>query len=283
MVIEHAPLEDELGDVLDKAIQYSGLSEQVVAERSRVSLERMLDAVDYRYDLSDDELERLSAVLKLNPKGVLALAHGCYPLPEISGLPFCLFPLRIAHGIGVANAYIIADCTSANGLLIDAGCDYLKLRQVWPQRIKRIDAAFITHAETEHIGGLEGVRAEFDRVSVFSPENKGRVGVVNAGRGTRVSFGDFDVEVLPTPGHAEAHNSYLVRRRSVAGPAVLFAGDLIFAGSVGGPYFCRERMCENLKRILGETAPDVVIAPGHGPLTTIAHERIFNPFINLHA
>ncbi len=278
MIIEHAPLEDELGDVLDKAIQHSGLSEQAVAEQAAVSLDRMLDAIDYRYDLNDHELTRLAVVLGLNKIGLLALAHGCYPLPEISGLPFCLFPLRIAHGIGVANAYIIADCTSENGILVDAGCDYLKLRQVWPKRIKTLDAVLITHTEMEHTGGLEGVRAEFDRASVYAPESKGGPCVVAAGQGMRVSLADFEIEILPTPGHAEAHNCYLVKRRSVAGPAVLFAGDLIFAGSVGGAYFCRERMASNLKRVLLDMPDDVVIAPGHGPLTTIAHERKFNPF-----
>ncbi len=279
MVIEHAPLEDELGDVLDKAIQHSDMSEQSVAEKAGVELDRILDAIDYRYDLSDAELGRLAKTLDLNAAGLLALAHGCYPLPEIAGLPFCLFPLRIVHGIGVANAYVIADCTSQRGLLFDAGCEFFKLRQVWPKRIRSLEAVFITHAETEHMGGLEGVRAEFDHVTVFAPEAKVGPCVVQAGQGTRLVYSDFEIEVLPTPGHVEAHNCYVVKRRSVAGPAVLFAGDLIFAGSVGGAYFCRERMVANLRRMLWDLPEDTVIAPGHGPLTTIKHERMFNPFV----
>jgi hypothetical protein len=111
VVIEYAPLEDELGDVLEKAMRHSGLTEQALAERSAVTAEKIRDAVDYRYDLTASEIRRLATTLELNEIGLTAIAQGRYPLPEIAGLPFCLYPLRFPHGIGVANAYIVA----ANG------------------------------------------------------------------------------------------------------------------------------------------------------------------------
>jgi glyoxylase-like metal-dependent hydrolase (beta-lactamase superfamily II) len=33
-----------------------------------------------------------------------------------------------------------------------------------------------------------------------------------------------------------------------------------------------------LQRMLAAVAPETIIAPGHGPLTTAAHELRYNPF-----
>src|ERR1035437_9199751 len=170
VVIEYAPLEDELGDVLDKAMRHTGLTQQVLAVRSSVASEKIRDAIDYRYDLSPDEIQRLAAALELNEAGLSAIARGCYPLPEIAGLPFCLYPLRFPHGIGVANAYIVADCCHSTGILFDTGTDYFQLRRLWPKNIKKPEAIFITHSETEHLGGLSELLANEGNVPVFCPE-----------------------------------------------------------------------------------------------------------------
>jgi glyoxylase-like metal-dependent hydrolase (beta-lactamase superfamily II) len=60
--------------------------------------------------------------------------------------------------------------------------------------------------------------------------------------------------------------------------ALLISGDILFAGSVGCPFFCGERLKLHLKRLLA-LSESTVVAPGHGPLTTIKNERTFNPFV----
>lgn len=280
MVIERTPLEDELGDVLDKALQHAGLTEAAAATRARVSASKIHDAIDYRYDLATEELARLSAVLGLNDVGIQAMAAGRYPLPEILGLPFCLFPLRMSHGIGVANAYVVADCSRQTGLLFDTGPDPAALRRVWPTRIKQIEAVFITHPETEHLGGLADVRAKSGNPPVFAPAGGRLTGVTQVSEGSRFEFAGFSVEVLSTPGHVESHNSYVVRSLAApAGTALLLSGDLIFAGSIGGAFFCRDRLRANVRRLIERLPADTVVAPGHGPLTTLQNERAYNPFV----
>jgi glyoxylase-like metal-dependent hydrolase (beta-lactamase superfamily II) len=281
VVIEYAPLEDELGDVLEKAMQHCGISEQALAERASVPLEKIRDAIDYRYDFSPEDLRQLATALALNEVGLLALAQRTYPLPEISGLPFCVHPLRMPHGIGVANAYIVAECGGDHGLLFDTGPDYLQLRRFWPKAIQSVDAVFVTHAETEHTGGLETLRSQQPRVPVFAPGSAGKIlpGLTVPEEGACLSFGDFEVRVLRTPGHAEAHNCYLVRVPKLPqASSLLISGDLIFAGSVGGAFYCQRRLVENFRRLLAQLPENTVIAPGHGPLTTIKNERRFNPF-----
>ena len=224
-------------------------------------------------------MQALVNELGLNEVGVAALASGRYPLPAIGGLPFCLYPLRTPHGIGVANAYILADCGTQRGILFDTGGDAELLRRVWPAGIKHLDAIFITHPETEHLAGLEDVQRRFGPVPVFGPAGATIPGAVGLTEGAHMKLGLFDVETLATPGHAEAHNCYVVRAAGApTGRAVLISGDILFAGSIGGAYFCSERLKKHVKRLL-ELPADTAVAPGHGPLTTIQNERTYNPFV----
>lgn len=280
MAIETAvPLEDELGDVLEKAMRCAELSDDTLGELAGVSTEKIRDAIDYRYDFSLDEISRLAGVLALNEVGLSALASGHYPVPEIGGLPFCLHALHTPHGIGVANAYILADCGTSRGILFDTGADPYDLLRVWPSGIRHLDAIFITHPETEHVGGLAEVQRRFGVVPVFGPVGAVIPRALALAEGTRMKLGVLEVETLATPGHAEAHNCYLVRAAGLwSSRALLISGDILFAGSVGGAFFCSEKLKVHVKRLL--TLPDdTVVAPGHGPLTSIKNERTFNPFV----
>ena len=281
MVIERAPLEDELGDVLDKALLRAGLTAEELAERAEVEAGRIRDVIDYQGSFSAAELGRMAKVLRLNPIGLTAVAGGHYPLPEIRGLPFCLYPLRTPHGIGVANGYIVADCAREAGLLFDCGSDADTLRRVWPARITGLHAVFLTHSETEHTGGLPEVRRRFPNVTVFGPRGLAVEGVIEPQDGATLAFDGFEVRVWQTPGHVESHFCYVVTaRRTGTRAPLLISGDLLFAGSVGGSYFCAQRLATSLQRVLGGELPgDTVVAPGHGPLTTIKNERAFNPFV----
>ena len=53
----------------------------------------------------------------------------------------------------------------------------------------------------------------------------------------------------------------------------------MFAGSVGGAYFSHEQLQASLRRVLAAVPPSTVIAPGHGPLTTVENELRYNPFV----
>lgn len=280
MVIEHAPLEDELGDIIDKAMCHANLNEHVLAELSGVAVEKIHEAIDYRYDLTAEDIQRLAKALNLNGTGLLAIAQERYPLPEIAGLPFCLYPLRFPHGIGVANAYIVADCCADTGLLFDTGTDYFQLRRLWPRNIKKPTAIFISHSETEHIGGLHELIANEGNIPIFCPEGKRIAGAVALGEGAKLSFGRLEVQALKTPGHCESHNCYVVTAPSAPTAApLLVTGDTLFAGSIGTAFFCRQKLAINLRRMLDELPENTVVAPGHGPLTTIKNERCHNPFV----
>lgn len=271
------PLEDELGDILEKAIARAGISREELARRSGVAPARILDAIDYRPDLTPAELQRLAVELDLNEVGLCAIGAGGYPLPEIGSLPFCLWPLRIPHGIGVANAYLVGECGQDHALLFDTGPG--GFGAAWPRMIRRLDAVFLTHAEAEHVGGLPEVSRQFAPPAAFQPAGAGVPGTQPlADRETR-RFGPLKVTAWATPGHAEAHHCYLVEAEAARrGPGLLISGDLLFAGSVGGAYSSPSQLFGNVRRVLDDLPAETVVAPGHGPMTTIGHERRFNPF-----
>ncbi|WP_233256579.1 MBL fold metallo-hydrolase [Opitutus sp. ER46] len=275
------PLEDELGDVLEKGMRRAGLTEEALAEATGVAVARILDAVDYRSELTCDELRRIAGVLKLNEVGLCALGLGKYPQPEIGGLPFCVWPLRMPHGIGVANAYLVSECGSNRALLFDTGAGMDALDAVWPGTIRQVDAVFLTHVEAEHAGGLCEVVARFGVAPEHALVPGGAVAPCGRpmGEGERRAFGALEVTAYSTPGHTAAHNCYVVRAPAArSGGSLLISGDLIFAGSVGRAFYSGDQLQANLQRMLTVCLGNTVVAPGHGPLTTVENERRFNPF-----
>lgn len=278
-IIAAPALEDELGDVLEKAARHAGLSYEKLAAAADVDRSKIQDALDYRPDLSAAELSRLAQVLHLNEVGLCALACNAYPRPEVGGLPFCLHPLRMPFGIGVANAYLLSN-GGDTGVLFDTGVNAAELHRVWPAGITKLAAVFVTHYEAEHIGGLDEVMQRYQLNHFYGPPTGRWPRCLALGEGQAVEVGGFRITALLTPGHAAEHNCYVVRTSLGADrPALLVSGDLIFAGSLGGGYFCCQRQLTHARRVLAGLADEVLIAPGHGPLSTVANERRFNPFL----
>ena len=62
----------------------------------------------------------------------------------------------------------------------------------------------------------------------------------------------------------------------------MFAGDLLFAGSIGRtdlPGGDTATMQRSLATVVLPLPDETVVLPGHGPATTIGHERATNPFL----
>jgi hydroxyacylglutathione hydrolase len=277
--ITQIPLEDELGDVLEKAMTCAGLTPEALSEKSGVPVAGIRDAIDYRPELGPAECGRLASALGLNEVGLCALASGKYPLPAPEGLPFQVWPLRMAHGIGVVNAYIVVD-EGGRVLLFDTGPGSGALESVWPASVSRVDAIFVTHIEAEHAGGLRDAMARFGVSDAFVPAGADAPPARPMGEGGSFYAGQLRVTAFRTPGHCAMHNCYHVRSAAVpSARTLLVSGDLVFAGSAGGPYHCHHQLRAHLRRVLAGVPQDTVVAPGHGPMTTAGNELRYNPFV----
>ena len=171
-------------------------------------------------------------------------------------------------------------------------------------------AVLLTHGHLDHVWsvapvcGARGVPAWIhpdDRVLLSDPL-RGMSADAEALFGGRLTFtepddvrlltGDEPVEIAGmrfavdlAPGHTPGSVAFRLpvpgRDGEPATPA-MFAGDLLFAGSIGRtdlPGGDLRAMLASLSRVVLPLADETVVLPGHGPATTIGRERATNPYL----
>jgi glyoxylase-like metal-dependent hydrolase (beta-lactamase superfamily II) len=100
-------------------------------------------------------------------------------------------------------------------------------------------------------------------------------GAADFTEGKEFSIGPITVQTLLTSGHSPGGTTYVIR---LPDQTVAVVGDSIFAGSMGGSMGAyAEALANNREKIL-QLPANVVLCPGHGPLTTVGEEATHNPF-----
>jgi glyoxylase-like metal-dependent hydrolase (beta-lactamase superfamily II) len=90
-----------------------------------------------------------------------------------------------------------------------------------------------------------------------------------------VSFGNFTLKIIHTPGHTPGGIS-------LYSAGIIFVGDTLFAGSIGRTDFPGgdfDTLISSIKTKLFKLEDDVRVLSGHGPETSIGREKRFNPFV----
>jgi len=92
--------------------------------------------------------------------------------------------------------------------------------------------------------------------------------------------------VMHTPGHSPGSISLYMPRDTgeIKGATLpqLFAGDTLFAGSIGRTDLwggSMETLLDSLRGKLMQLPDETIVHPGHGPRTSIGEERQSNPFL----
>ena len=161
-----------------------------------------------------------------------------------------------------------------------------------------IVAVFETHVQADHVSGLPAL-VEATGATPYLPAGCGvEFAHDELADGEEVALGNTRVRALATPGHAPAHNAYVVSdlRRGTDEPWLVFTGDSLLVGDVGRPDLhaggdplpLARRLHESLARLLD--LPDgVLVLPSHyagsvcgralsgNPFSTIGFERRHNP------
>jgi glyoxylase-like metal-dependent hydrolase (beta-lactamase superfamily II) len=99
--------------------------------------------------------------------------------------------------------------------------------------------------------------------------------------GVPLAFGNYQVRVHHTPGHSPGGVVLQVGAAGTAGSEI-FAGDTLFAGSIGRtdlPGGDTNVLLNSIRTVLFGFDDSAVVYPGHGPQTTIGEERRNNPFL----
>ncbi|MED9968895.1 MAG: MBL fold metallo-hydrolase [Ruminococcus sp.] len=94
--------------------------------------------------------------------------------------------------------------------------------------------------------------------------------------GDKFMLGETEFTYITTPGHTKGCGVFIA-------DGVMFAGDTLFCESYGRtdlPTGDEAQMVQSLKK-LKELDGDYQVIPGHGPMTTLEHERRYNPLMRM--
>jgi glyoxylase-like metal-dependent hydrolase (beta-lactamase superfamily II) len=188
-------------------------------------------------------------------------------------------------------------CTKTmKGAFVDAGGDLPRLKKAAEQHGVTIEKLLVTHGHIDHCGGT-GILAEELGVPIEGPHEDDRFWIDQLGDsgasfglsgrpfepdrwlvdGDRVTVGELELQVVHCPGHTPGHIVFYHAPSHFA-----LVGDVLFQGSIGRTDFPRGNHDQLIRSITGKLWPlggETAFVPGHGPMSTFAHERQGNPFV----
>ena len=227
----------------------------------------------------------------------------------------------IPVGMLQCNCSILGDPETHEAIVIDPGDEVERILALLAKHKLKVMAIVSTHAHIDHVGGLKKLHdvthapvlmnegdlelyRAMDIQSQFlgvAPPPLAKIDNLLA-EGDVVRWGGYEARVLHTPGHtpgsvslylpfaerkeegnrvAPAHSAKKSRGDDDPAPW-LFAGDTLFAGSIGRTDLWGGSYPEIIRSIRSKllTLPeDTIVFPGHGPTTTLGEERESNPFL----
>ena len=197
-------------------------------------------------------------------------------------------------GMVSTNTYLVKNQDTGELLIIDPADAAGRIQEKIGRMEGRPAAILLTHGHFDHMLAADALRSAYDIPVYACIQEKDLLKnarynlsaswasphVMEADRyladGETFREAGFEIRLLHTPGHTEGSCCYYLPEE-----AVLFSGDTLFAGSVGGTDFPTSSgadMRKSLQRLLSELPADTRVCPGHGEETTIAYEKRYNPF-----
>ena len=192
----------------------------------------------------------------------------------------------------------IAYCEETNNcIFVDPGDELDKLIQVQTELKLIPEYIFITHGHIDHAGAAKELATKLnlniigphidDSFLLESLEVQGQMYGMNAKNFTpdkwlkhedTISFGNQTLEIKHCPGHAPGHVIGINHKAKK-----IIAGDVLFNGSIGRtdlPKGNYQDLIDSINHHLLTLDDSYIVHCGHGPDTTIGHERKTNPFLN---
>jgi len=226
------------------------------------------------------------------------------PKPAMDPSTRELIHITIPVGVLQCNCSIVGDPVTREALVIDPGDEVNRILDLIGRHKLSVQAIVSTHAHIDHVGGLSklhrytgapvlmhrddlplyqamDVQATF--LGVAPPELTSIDHLLT--EGDTLHWGSCEARVMHTPGHTPGSVCLFVPhdagKISLVTPH-LFAGDTLFAGSIGRTDLwggSMEQIMDSLRGKLLELPDSTIVYPGHGPVTTIGNERYSNPFL----
>jgi glyoxylase-like metal-dependent hydrolase (beta-lactamase superfamily II) len=214
----------------------------------------------------------------------------------------------------MCNCQILVCPKTHEALIVDPGDEaeriLTELKRIEKETGKtvRVKALFHTHAHFDHIGAARGVKEALaaqgvDAPSIFLhredefiysklPEQAARFGFrmkepLPIDRyfedEERLAVGSLRFTVLHTPGHSPGGVCFRLHSDSALSiPEMVFTGDTLFREDIGRADLWggdEAVLVKSIRERLLVLDEDTCAWPGHGPKTSIGHEKRHNPYV----
>ncbi|MCG8619831.1 MAG: MBL fold metallo-hydrolase [Desulfobacterales bacterium] len=201
---------------------------------------------------------------------------------------------KLEVGPIMANCFILGCENTKEAVVIDPGDDADRILMALAKEELTVKYLINTHGHFDHVGANKRMKettaapiaihagdapmlTELSRSAAMfglSAENSPEADQLLED-GDEITFGEITLKVIHTPGHSPGGVCLHT-------PGHLFAGDTLFAGSIGrtdlpgGDY---DTLISSIKTKLLGLDEDTVVYTGHGPETSIGNEKRMNPFL----
>lgn len=206
-----------------------------------------------------------------------------------------IFETIVVGQLGV-NCFILADQETKEGVVVDPGADAEQILAIVKAKGLTIRHVINTHGHFDHVGGNRRLLAETGATLMIhagdepyltraaksatmyglEAEDSPSPGTLLTD-GQRIRFGRHEIRVIHTPGHTQGGCCLYL-----AEEGILLSGDTLFAESIGRtdlPGGSYDTLIASVRDKLFVLPEGTKVYPGHGPLTTIAHEKAHNPYL----
>ena len=207
-----------------------------------------------------------------------------------------IFDTVVVGPLGV-NCSILGCEETRQGVVVDPGDDADRILAQVQQRGLAISAIINTHGHFDHVGAnrqltqATGAPLYIHQADAPMLERVAKTAAMyglpgeNSPQpdrlledGMLIEFGTHRLQVIHTPGHTQGGCCLYLEAENK-----LIAGDTLFADGVGRtdlPGGSHQQLVESIKTRLFTLPDQVQVYPGHGPTTTIGHEKRHNPYLD---
>ena len=207
-----------------------------------------------------------------------------------------IFETLVVGPLGV-NCFILGDEETKEGIIIDPGSDIERILNKINRIGLKVKTILNTHGHFDHIGANAKIISTLGAKLLIHKSDAAFLTRANEYASLyglkaedspppnsfledamEITFGKYQLKVLHTPGHSSGGCCFYL-----ASEKMLFTGDTLFAEGVGRtdlPGSSEQALRQSIKTKLFVLADDTAVYAGHGPSSTIGHEKSHNPFIH---
>ncbi len=201
---------------------------------------------------------------------------------------------KLSVGPIMANCFILGCEQTKEAVVIDPGDDADRILMELAKAELKVTYLINTHGHFDHVGANKRMKEVSGATLAIHPDDAPMLSQLSRSAasfglaaenspepdmllndGDKVTFGSITLTVIHTPGHSRGGICLYTEGH-------LFAGDTLFAGSIGrtdlpgGDY---DTLIASIKEKLLNLPDDTTVYTGHGPETTLLNEKRMNPFL----